>query len=97
MTAKPEALVEAEIFLKKHPRTLERFEKVTRLIEGFETPFGMELLSSVHWCAMHEWHGDGTLDDVTNCVRSWNDRKAKLFEPERVRLAWDRLKEEGWV
>lgn len=97
IAAKPEALEEAESFLKKHPQTLERFEKVTRLIEGFETPFGMELLSSVHWCAMHEWNGEGTLEDVTNCVRSWNDRKARLFEPERVRLAWDRLKEEGWV
>jgi O-acetyl-ADP-ribose deacetylase (regulator of RNase III) len=97
ISANPEALAEAEKFLMKHPDTLKRFERVTRLIEGFETPYGMELLSSVHWCATHEWNGEGTLEDVTGCVRSWNERKAKLFEPERVRLAWDRLKEEGWL
>jgi O-acetyl-ADP-ribose deacetylase (regulator of RNase III) len=95
--AKPEALAEAEAFLKKEPATLERFERVTRLIEGFETPFGMELLSSVHWCAVHDWNGNGTLDDVTHCVQSWNARKARLFGTERIRLAWDRLKEERWL
>jgi hypothetical protein len=29
--------------------TRARFARVARLIEGFETPFGMELLATVHW------------------------------------------------
>jgi O-acetyl-ADP-ribose deacetylase (regulator of RNase III) len=97
IAAKPEAIAEAESFLNQHPLTVSRFERVTRLIEGFETPFGMELLSSVHWCAVKDWNRHGTLEEVIGCVRAWNDRKARLFEPERVRLAWDRLHEEGWL
>ncbi len=97
LNAKPDAIAEADTFLAKHLDTLDRFERVTRLIEGFETPFGMELLSSVHWCAVHEWHGRGTFEDVAGCVRSWNDRKARLFEPARLKLAWDQLKAQRWI
>jgi len=97
ITAKPDALVEAETFLKGHPETLARFARVTELIEGFETPFGMELLSSVHWCAVKDWRGKGNLGDVTTCVRAWSDRKARLFEPERVRIAWERLNQLKWI
>lgn len=44
----PGAAEEAEEFLKHRPDTLSRFERVAALIEGFETPYGLELLSSVH-------------------------------------------------
>jgi hypothetical protein len=27
--------------------------RLSRLIEGFETPYGMELPASVHWVARH--------------------------------------------
>ena len=30
-------------------RSQARFDRVSNLIEGFETPYGMELISSVHW------------------------------------------------
>jgi O-acetyl-ADP-ribose deacetylase (regulator of RNase III) len=50
----PEASKRAEEFLREHPETLRRFDHVVDLIEGFETPFGMELLSTVHWVAARE-------------------------------------------
>ena len=27
----------------------------------------------------------------------WNDRKRRLFKPAHIRLAWERLQDEGWV
>ena len=39
---KPEAVKAAEEFLADHPRIQERFDRTAKLIEGFETPFGME-------------------------------------------------------
>jgi hypothetical protein len=45
----PSALENAEQFLASHEddATTRRVQKVGRLIEGFETPYGMELLATV--------------------------------------------------
>jgi O-acetyl-ADP-ribose deacetylase (regulator of RNase III) len=39
--------------LDPNSESYRRLEKVGSLIEGFETPYGVELLSSVHWVACH--------------------------------------------
>ena len=41
----------AQEFLDARVETKQRFEAVADLISGFETPFGMELLATVHWVA----------------------------------------------
>ena len=43
---------EGEQFLKGEMETRARFERVSRLIEGYETPYGMELLARVYWIAV---------------------------------------------
>jgi hypothetical protein len=40
--------------------------KVARLVEGFESPFGLELLSTVHWVTEQE--PVGSIDDVVNQI-----------------------------
>jgi O-acetyl-ADP-ribose deacetylase (regulator of RNase III) len=52
----------AEAFLNEHPNTQKRFERVSKLIAGFETPFGMELLATVHWVARCE--GAASVDEA---------------------------------
>src|SRR6266446_1192462 len=47
----PGATEDAEAFLANHGPTKARFERVAELVQGFETPFGLELLSTVHWVA----------------------------------------------
>ena len=93
----PEAVSEAEQFLKSEIDTLERFEKVARLIEGYETPYGMELLATVHWVAAHE-DGEAKTDPERAIagVLSWNEHKRRTFTPERIIAAWGRLQTEGW-
>jgi len=54
LTLVPGALRDAELVLGAHPVTHERFDRVARLVEGFETPFGLELLSTVHWAVTRE-------------------------------------------
>ena len=44
----PGAVEEATAFLADDPDTQARFKRVTDLVEGFETPVGLELLSTVH-------------------------------------------------
>src|SRR5690606_36010148 len=50
----PGAVEEAESFLANNADVQARFARVAELVEGFETPFGLELLSTVHWVSHHE-------------------------------------------
>ena len=47
----PGAVEDARAFLKDHSETRARFDKVSELVDGFESPFGLELLTTVHWIA----------------------------------------------
>lgn len=88
-----EALAQAESFLEQHPATQERFQRVADLITGFETPFGMELLSTVHWVGSRE--GAKTADEAVAKTYVWNIRK-QMFQEKHIRLAWDILEHKGW-
>ena len=90
----PDASDNAEKFLSEHPATRRRFNQVANLIEGFETPYGMELLATVHWVARHE--GAATKADAVTSVHDWNDRK-KSFSDEHICVAWDVLDREKWL
>ncbi len=91
---KPHASAQAEIFLSNHQTTQQRFERVANLIKGFETTFGMELLSTVHWVATHEQAT--TPESAVTQVHAWNPRK-KMFTPNHIYLAWERLHKTGLI
>lgn len=94
----PDALDAAREFLKASPETDRRIERVSRLITGFETPYGLELLASVHWVAVRE---DATAsespDRAIELVHAWNERKRRALRPRDLKIAWERLKIEGWL
>ncbi len=73
-----------------------RVGRIARLIEGFETPYGMELLGTVDWVAKDAPDGF-SFDDVVTRVHGWNNRKREIMKPAHIRAAYDRLHQEGWV
>jgi|SRR5208337_921797 len=85
---------EGQAILQDYPKTRERFSQVSRLIEGFESPFGMELLTTVHWVADRQ--GAKTVDQAVEKVHGWNPRKL-MFTPHQIQAAWDRLHRLGWL
>jgi len=90
----PGASEEAERFLAGMPDTVARLDRVTRLIEGFETPLGMELLGTVHWTMRH---GASSLQSVVDAVHGWSDRKRSTMREGHIEAAWTRLTEQGWA
>jgi len=80
----PEASRHAESYLAEHGATRDRFRHVGDLIRGFETPYGMELLATVHWVRKRE--GSATFEDTVAGVHAWNDRK-KMFTEQHLRFA----------
>lgn len=94
LTLIPGATEDAEAFLACHPETRARFERVAGLVQGFETPFGLELLSTVHWvCTRNQ---AGSADDVVAKVHAWGDRKRR-FSQRQILLAQDVLMKQGWI
>lgn len=85
---------EAQALLEQHPDTLRRFRRVADLVEGFETPFGMELLATVHWLYAHG--GVTEASKMTRAVYQWGARK-QMFEERQIQIAWDTLADKGWL
>lgn len=99
----PGALEDAETFLADHPESVKRIQTVADLIEGFETPYGMELLSTVHWVIVKDKKGHSR-DEAVQAVHrwkedqpEWNERKKALMKESHIFMAWDRLEEKGWL
>jgi hypothetical protein len=90
----PGAVEDAAAFLARHTDTLTRFDKVAALVEGFESPFGLELLATIHWVMTHE--PVRTLNDVIARTYAWNTRK-RQFTPRQIGIAVKVLSEQGWA
>jgi len=89
----PGAVEEANAFLESHPQTRDRFNRVSKLVEGFESPFGLELLATVHWLCKYEQAK--TFEEVVQATHSWNDRK-RQFTPRQIELALNILNGQHW-
>lgn len=93
-----DALAEAEAFIaeKQHSELAGQVDRVGRLIDGYQSSYGLELLASVHWVAAHE-ADVRSLAAAVAAVHAWNDRKRHLMKPEHIASAWKRLGDEGWL
>lgn len=90
----PGAVKDARALLDQRPETNERFERVAQLVEGFESPFGLELLATVHWVMTRE---DAlSRDEVVRHTYEWGSRKEQFTE-RQIQLAREVLDERGWV
>lgn len=90
----PGAVNLASDYITETADTKARLERVADLFEGFESSFGLELLSTVHW--VMKSGNAATAEDVISAVYAWNDRKQR-FTPEQIRLAIRILSTKGWA
>lgn len=98
ITLLADAADEAEEFLHKDEEAQQHFDAVANLIEGYETPYGMELLSSVHWVAKFECpEARKDVDAAIRQVHAWNPRKRQLMQAAHIRAAWSTLQHHKWL
>ena len=90
----PGALEDAKAFLQTKAATQANLERVVDLVEGFESPFGLELLATVHWVAKER--EAATRKDIESLVYSWSDRK-RMFSRRQLALAGDILAQKEWL
>ena len=92
----PGAVEAANVFLAQAHDTVQRMNCVDALIDGYEDPYGMELLSSVHWVMSHDPAARTNADVAVRAVQSWSSRKSRTMKAEHLIKAWRRLVE-FWV
>lgn len=91
ISLRPGAEKEIDAYIADKPELKDILSKVQSLIEGYESPFGMELLATVHFVVAQE--NASNLDGVIEHVHAWNARKKNLMKPEYIARAFNRLKE----
>ena len=67
----------------------ERLRQVSNFIDGFESPYGLELLAFVDF-AMNQT-GSHKPEKVTNYIQQWSARKANIFSEAHIMLAVNHL------
>ena len=90
----PGAIEDASEVLSRSAETKKNFGRVVDLVEGFESAFGLELLSTVHWVSAHE--APTGIEEVISRTRNWDDRK-KRFSARQIQLAVDVLNKKSWI
>ena len=90
----PGGVADARKVLAGSKSTQGRFERVAKLVEGFESPFGLELLATVHWVATRE--GAHTDEEVVAQTYGWGQRK-KRFSQQQIVLARRVLSDQAWL
>jgi len=74
-------------------RDKEQFEIVEKIIQGFESPFGLELLATVDWIIKeNENNKNISTEFIRDKIGDWSKRKADSFTDEHIRLALNHLK-----
>jgi O-acetyl-ADP-ribose deacetylase (regulator of RNase III) len=86
-----------EAYLKSEAREyLPALQRTADLIDGFESPLGVELLATVDWLLRREKIGP-RLEDIKTALADWaggqdaGARKLRLFDDRLIELAIERL------
>ena len=72
------------------------------LIDGFESPFGLELLSTVDWLMVKQGV-EPNVEAIKEAIMQWPaginsaKRKAKLFDDRSISIALERLTSSAWA
>ena len=91
ITMKEEKLSMVEAYVKGTltQEQRERIEKVLLLIEGFESPYGIELLATVDFIMKN--FPDYTIEQIQSEIHNWTTRKKQLMKPHHIEIAYKRL------
>ena len=88
-------IAEARRFLEseQHAHVAALVDRVMKIVEGFEGPYGVELLASADWVC--RWQNAADAEGATSMVREWSHRKGRLFTEHHVSRAMEHLVTSG--
>lgn len=87
------ALNDAHTLMDSDAQFVATLNRFVELVEGFEFPYGIELLSTVHYVANRTAEKPATVEKVVALIGSWSARKRRLFRPAQAAAALGHLVE----
>lgn len=90
---KPEKFPNLDFYFEKTltKEQKNRVEKVLKFIDGFESPFGLELLATVDFILQKE--KDQSVHDILSNIQNWTKRKKEIIKPYHVEVALTRIQQ----
>ncbi len=87
-----EKRTEINAFLEDHlsPSEKKRLSQVSALIEGFQSPYALELLASVDYILAT--NPEANTEQVSQSIAGWSHRKSKMFQAWQITIAMEHLK-----
>jgi hypothetical protein len=67
----------------------ERLGRLETLIEGFESPYGLELLATVDF--IQQQTNKNKPGDIEKEISQWTNRKKELMKPYHIKVAHQRV------
>lgn len=90
----PAGFAAAEDYLKGDEQSEVVINNLTKLVDGFETPYGLELLSTVHKVATSSDIETGDINYIASKMLALEKNKRNVFPEDEIRLAFHRLTED---
>lgn len=84
----------AEDFLKNDEQSDAIILNLAKLVDGFETPYGLELLSTVHKVATSSIPLKNNLEKIVSEMQALARNKRNIFPEGEIQLAFKRLKDD---
>ena len=70
-----------------------RMYHLLELIEDFESPYGLELLGTVHY--IKKFHPEYGREEIERHIHQWTNRKKEIMKPYHIQVAYERLEQQG--
>jgi O-acetyl-ADP-ribose deacetylase (regulator of RNase III) len=87
----------AHVYLADSPAATDVLNRVSDLMEGFESQYGLEMLTITHWVTQEDPKAAASFEKVISKVQDWSPRQRELMKPQHVRKVWQRLHEQRWL
>ncbi|TSA30572.1 MAG: phosphatase [Bacteroidetes bacterium] len=71
----------------------ERLQKIVNFIQGFQTPYALELLSTTD--VLISQKASFNISEISKGIKNWSTRKKNLFPEKHLEIAIDHLKKEA--
>lgn len=72
-------------------------DRVTRLIEGYESPYSLEVLAIAHWVMQADPQAAASVERALDAVEQWQPGQQNSFQPNHIKQAWQRVREKRWL
>ncbi|SMD06561.1 macro domain-containing protein [Lentzea albidocapillata] len=90
LTLDERAVAEAHELLGDDEKFRDVLNRFSQIVDGFEFPYGVELLSTVHF-VVEGRATPPTIEEVVAEIQSWSTRKGRIFKHEQASLAYEHL------